>query len=147
MCVIVDANVASRVFLSQDDPEYGALRRSLFGTKQPIARVAYGGKLTDEYLASSKLRRILVAMKRAGRARLVADEAIERETRKIEKLCTSNDKHIIGLARAGGVRILCSDDRALCADFWNKALVDKPIGRVYRHREHQKLLVRYCRGI
>jgi hypothetical protein len=145
MCVIVDVNVASRVLLRGDDPDYGALHNSLFGDKRPIARLAHGGKLTKEYLKNDRLRRVLVALSRAARTRLVADKIIESETRRVAHLCTCNDKHVIALARAGGVRILCSDDRNLRMDFGSKILLDRPRGKVYRHPEHQSLLIRYCK--
>ena len=123
------------------------LRSALFGTRGPIARVAYGGRLKTELLKSATLRKALVLLDRAGRAIAVDDLEVERETKWVEDtgLCRSNDSHVIGLARAGNVRLLCSLDRDLHADFTNKSLIDNPRGKVYKNdAAHLPLLRRFC---
>jgi hypothetical protein len=122
-------------------------RSSLFKNKKPMARLVYGGKLVDEYNKNLAVRRMLAVLDRAGRTRRVDDDSIEKEIDMVTRIgsCISNDKHIIALARAGNVRLLCSHDKALHTDFTNKALLDKPRGNVYQNRRHKKLLERFCK--
>jgi hypothetical protein len=77
MClVIVDVNVAPRVLLTPDDPEYSALHRAFFGRRRPNTILAYGGQLTDEYGHNGRLARILAVLDRAGRARSIPNAAV-----------------------------------------------------------------------
>jgi len=147
MCLIVDANVVNRIFLVADDPDFKDLYTSLFATRKPMAKVIYGGKLIEEYYRSHHdVIKILLQLDQAGRATKVDDSLIDSEHKIIIKMkvCKSNDPHIIALARAGKVRLLCSDDKDLWADFKNKALLNKPRGKVYRNPTHNKLLNKFC---
>lgn len=53
---------------------------------------------------------MLRVLEQAGRARKIADNPIEAELGKVTELgiCKSNDPHILALARAGNVRLLCT---------------------------------------
>ena len=146
MCLIIDVNVAHKILLMSDDPDFRDVHECLFTSKMPHARIAHGGKLTREYLHSHKIRRVLVELDRAGRAWKVDDELVEREVEWVLEsgLCESDDEHIIGLARVSHVRLLCSHDQALHIDFTNKALLDKPRGKVYQTRKHKRLLRKFC---
>ncbi len=146
MCIIVDVNVASKVLLTPDDPDFRDVYISLFKNKKPKASLVYGGKLLDEYSRNLAVRRMLAILDRAGRTRKIDDDAVEKEIEIVIQIgsCISNDKHIIALARVGNTRLLCSHDKALHADFTNKALLDKPRGKVYQNRGHKKLLERFC---
>lgn len=147
MCLIVDVNVAPRILLTDNDRDFSYVHISLFGSKKPIATLAYGGKLLDEFSRNHQLTRKLAELDRAGRARIVEDHLIEEQLELIVQLglCRSDDEHIIALARAGKVRLLCSFDKALHADFRNKALLDNPRGKVYQNRKHKRLLTEFCR--
>ncbi|MGH9427926.1 MAG: hypothetical protein ACRD2L_16700, partial [Terriglobia bacterium] len=143
MClVIVDVNVAHRVLLTSDDPDYRGLHRAFFGRGRPHAILSYGGHLTEEYQRNGELQRILVQLDRAARARSVPDDAVDAETRRIEEngAATSDDHHILGLARVSGARLLCSADKSLRRDFKNKMLVDGPRGKIYSKVKHRTLL-------
>lgn len=146
MCLIIDVNVAHKILLANDDPDFKDVHECLFTGKMPHARMAYGGKLAREYLNNHKIRRVLVELDRAGRAWKVDDSLIEREIEWVvtSGLCQSDDEHIIGLARVSGVRLLCSHDQSLHIDFTNKALLDKPRGKVYQTKKHKKLLTEFC---
>ena len=147
MCLIVDINVAEAVLLQDNDPDFQDLHRHLFTTKAPPAQLVYGGRLTEEYEVNRDIRRILRVLDQAGRTRIVSNDLIETECQVLEQLGVyeSNDVHILALARAGKVRLLCTRDKALQNDFRNKAILDNPRGKVYTDRSHQHLLVRFCK--
>ena len=146
MCLIIDANVAPRILLFADDPDFEPVHRRLFGSSGPSAKVVYGGKLTSELLKNHKIKSILRVLDGMGRARIVDEASVQKEVDSVlkTKLCRSDDEHIIGLARASGVRLLCSHDGDLLTDFGNKALIDKPRGKVYKNASHQHLLKVFC---
>ena len=146
MCLIVDINVANKVLLVSDDPDFMDVHICLFTNSNPRGSLVYGGKLMDEYSKSREIIKKLVELDRAGRARRVDDDLIDEEMEWIIQsgLCKSNDGHIIALARVGRVRLLCSHDRDLHADFTNKELLNKPRGKVYQRPTHRNLLSRFC---
>jgi len=118
VCVIIDNNLAARVLI-KDDPEFEPIRARLFSNKKPTIRVAYGGRLLEELSGNFEVRRVLAALVRNGRARLVPDRWIEEERQALVDLglCKSNDVHVIALARAAPARVLISLDRELHRDF------------------------------
>jgi hypothetical protein len=145
MCLIVDANVMSRVFLKTDDPNFAPVRVALFGPGA-YARVAWGGtKLSKEY--GDNVARVLVKLDQAGRARKIPSgevDAVEKSL-KAQGGLSSDDPHIVALAQVSGVRLLCSLDTALHEDFKNPPLLSKPRGAVYQTLAHQHLLKSHCR--
>jgi peptide subunit release factor 1 (eRF1) len=143
MCLIVDANVASLVFTSDPPKEFNPVTNALLRGE---AVAIYGGQLTREYLKLGPVRRFLVALDRAGRAKQLPENQIDTEAAKLasERACQSNDHHIIAIARIGHVRLLCSHDEALHADFTNKTLLDDPRGSVYQNDAHKHLLRKHC---
>lgn len=147
MCMIVDVNIAHRVLLSDNDVDFGHVHTSLFGNKKPRAKLVYGGKLADEYSRNGALRRIVLQLNSAGRARRIADDVVTEEALSVSESgsCRSNDAHIIALARLTDVRLLCSQDNDLHADFTNAQLLSKPRGKVYQNSSHRHLLMQHCR--
>ena len=145
MCVIVDNNLAARV-LTQNDPEFQPVRARLFTNRKPLIRIVYGGRLLEELFGNFEVRRVLAGLVRSGRAKLIPDEDIEREQRRLVEsgLCTSNDAHVIALALAAPARILISLDRDLHQDFTNPKILNSPRGKVYQRRQHAKLLNTPC---
>lgn len=147
MCLIVDINVAEAVLLKKDDPDFKVVRQHLLAEKAPRALLAIGGMLAQEYAKNRDVARIVLALDRAGRTRTVPNDAIEVESEALRKLdiCLSNDIHILALARAGRVRLLCSRDQDLHSDFCNKAILDNPRGKVYSAPSHDHLIVEFCK--
>ena len=141
MCLIVDTNVAHR-----DDTDFKDVHARLFAVKKPTAAMVYGGRLAREYAGNHSIRRVVLALERNGAAIRVSDNVVERETAWAVNsgLCSSDDPHIIGLARAANVRLLCSHDRELHTDFTNGALLSNPRGKVYQTRRHRPLLREFC---
>jgi len=142
MCLIVDANQAALIFGNPG----GAGAPAAFA---PIVRwlgaggcIVHGGLLSEELSRVASVRRYLVQLDRAGRARRIAADLVEREEEEIQRLggTGSNDAHVIALARASGARTLCSADQLLHADFKNPRLLAKPRGAVYQLARHRRLL-------
>jgi hypothetical protein len=145
MCLIVDINIAHRVF-RKEDPEFGPVHNALFSPKRIAAKLIYGGRLRREYAASESLRRIVAQLDRAGRALASNDALIDSEEQALidQNACGSDDPHIIALARVTGTRLLCSHDQALHADFTDSGLINSPRGNVYQTPAHQHLIRRHC---
>lgn len=139
MCVIVDANLASRVFGSPAEPDFSPIIDWLL---ERGGELVVGGHLATELDRLGEPRRFVRALLRAGRARLVPDTEVKQEASTVDEtgLCISNDCHIIALARVSGARTLCTHDRALQGDFGNSHLVSNPRGKVYKRQEHGHLL-------
>jgi hypothetical protein len=139
MCVIVDANVAGHFF---SDPYHGDYAPVVRWINNKNGKLVYGGKLQEELYRHDKAKRLLLAWRRAGRAREFSLEQLSAAEAGVvsTKACQSNDVHIIALARCSGARLLCTEDRTLMADFQNRKLLAKPRGKIYRNPEHAPLL-------
>lgn len=138
MCLIVDANLCSVVFKSTTNRSYASLRKTIFSNRLTIV---YGGKLIEEYRKAGVLS-VIAALSQSGRAFKVKDALIDTQLAEIENSCTSDDAHIVALARADRrrARVLCTDDIALRNDFKNKSLIDNPRGTIYSSTRHKKSL-------
>lgn len=139
MCVIVDTNLASKVFSGPPNKDFVPLLKWL--TAQNGCLV-YGGTLAAELEEVAAVRRLLRVLLQAGRALLIPENEVTDEQVVVDNLslCQSNDSHIIALARVSGARTLCSHDAALHTDFKNPKLIAKPRGSVYQNAAHVKLL-------
>jgi hypothetical protein len=146
MCIIIDNNVVHRVFFGIDDPDFSDLKACLFGNGSCDVKLVYGGGLKREYVVSARVASTLRVLDQAGRAIQVADATVDRETQMVENMdrCTSDDPHVVALARVSNVRLLCSHDTSLHADFKNPQLVNRPRGSVYQNPDHNHLLQRHC---
>ncbi|MBC6415797.1 MAG: PIN domain-containing protein [Bdellovibrionales bacterium] len=89
---------------------------------------------------SKKYKNSLETYRQAGKAKLVLKEEVEEEIKKIRKsqyIMKSNDDHILGLAKAGNIKVLCSKDKNLHKDFTTMI----PHGKIYQTKNHKHLLV------
>ncbi len=148
MCLIIDINIAQKVLLTDNDPDFGLVHACLFIGKPHNARLVYGGKkFLEEYSKNHSVTKIVAQLDRAGKALKIDDALVnnEEEMIRISGLCTSNDEHIIALARVSNVRLLCSHDIPLHSDFTDKNLLDTPRGKVYQNTSHKDLLKRFCK--
>src|SRR3569833_2799566 len=138
MCLIADVNVASKLVDVDED-------------SQPIVKwldsnrgkLAIGGRLSEELMNNRRLWRKLVAYSRAGRCHTYSKEKIEAQYGNMsDDDITSNDRHILALARVSGCRLLYTRDNALAADFRNRRIIpprDGHGGRIYRdNRDHDR---------
>lgn len=138
MCLIIDANLCSVLLKKTSDTSFQKLRKDIFSNRLTLI---HGGKLTQEYEAAGVLG-VIALLAQSGRAFRVSETLIEAELAKIENLCTSNDDHVVALARADRRRgrVLCTNDQALRTDFKNKALIDGPRGTIYSSTRHSASL-------
>ena len=145
MCLIVDANRAHVVF-TQRDAEVAA---PIWEWLKKGGILVYGGRLVEELGRTAGALRLLAELRRSGRAVLESDAtmALEEERVRATGECSSNDQHVIALARVSGARVLYTEDQALMGDFGNPRLL-RPKGKIYRRAEHRRLLThrRGCRG-
>ena len=138
MCAILDANVVGQVF----------------GTDRPAAGQAFfrwidagpghlvvGGRLRRELDRSLAFQAWRLQAALAGRVTLLNDEAVDGRARALEQqnVCRSDDPHVVAVAQVGGARLLYTNDGALQADFGDKALIDRPRGKVYSTRTRDDL--------
>lgn len=139
MCIIIDASVASQIVASPPNPNAQPVIEWL---TERDGRLVYGGQLTRELFEIADVRRWLLVLDRAGRARQFPSSGVDSETEKVERsgICRSDDPHIIALARLSGARLLYTNDGNLEIDFTNKALISRPGGKIYKRRAHSKLL-------
>jgi hypothetical protein len=146
VCLIIDVNIAHRALLRDDDVDFKFVHSYLFSERYPNGRLMFGGRLAEEYGRVAALRRIVVELNRAGRAVRIEDKLVNDEEEAVCALgyCRSDDEHIIALARVSGVRLLCSLDQNLHADFTNRHLLSTPRGKVYQTAKHRRLLALNC---
>ena len=138
MCAILDANAAGQVF-GADRPAAG--REFFDWIDSGRGRLVAGGRLLRELDRNRAFREWRLQAVLAGRIELLNDAAVDRQTRRLEQedVCRSNDEHVIAVAQLGGPRLLYSNDGDLQDDFADKALVDRPRGKVYSTKERQDL--------
>ncbi len=139
--LILDANMVCKV-LGNKDPSVSDLSDALLmGYRFKVAAVR-GGQLSDEYMRIIKYRSLYLELERAGRMILADDNNVRLDTDHVAKISflQSDDTHILALARVAGVRILCSHDTNLHADFTNQNIVPPPLGRVWQNNSHSHLL-------
>ena len=130
MCAIVDANVAYQVF-GDDRPPAGI--RFFDWLSSPRGQLVVGGKLRKELARNERFVKWLRSALRNGRARSVADEAVDDHAMGLRRqgVCRSNDVHVLALALVSGARLLYTNDSALIDDFGNREIVASPRGKVY----------------
>lgn len=130
MCLILDKNLW-RDFLN-NKPDMVPIRKWL---NNKNGKLAYSNHQCFER-ELRECKESLVAYSRAGRAKLVSKEKVEKAINKINKeSIKSNDSHILALAKAGDVKLLVSKDKKLHQDF--KEMIK---GKVYQNKEHKGLL-------
>jgi predicted nucleic acid-binding protein len=138
VCLIIDANVVARLFESPSRPECRRILDWLDGD----GMVVHGGRLTLELLAVTRFGRYLAELDRQRKAVRIDGAVLKEEEATLHKmgLCSSDDHHIVALARRSGARTLWTEDADLMDDFKMAALVSKPRGKVYRRATHSRLL-------
>ncbi len=135
MCAIVDASIAGEVFGTKRS-EAGSKFFNWLNTGSGI--LISGGELLNE-LHKTKFREWARQAILSGKILVENNQAVETRTAKLksEKVCKSNDPHVIALAQISGARLLYTNDGNLQEDFKNKYLVDNPRGRVYSTKKYK----------
>ena len=139
MCIIIDANVASKVFAVPYLPDYIPLWKWI---QDRDGKIVCGGKLREELEKITHVNRLLKQLFRAGKALQPQLSDVDQKQKEVEKagLCKSNDHHVIALALVSGARTLCTEDSNLEQDFKNPALISNPRGSIYKNADHAHLL-------
>ncbi len=139
MCLIVDANTGAT--LVNSDVEAIPILEWL---DKGAGSVAIGGKLSTELSEHRRLWRKLAEYTRSGACKVYPTAKIEGQYSQINRQqMSSNDIHILALARVSGCRLLFSRDNALSRDFKNKKIIpprDGQAGRIYRDSRDRALL-------
>ncbi len=103
-------------------------------------RIAYttGGAFNDELNKIHKAKRWLMGNLESGKAKLISPEACADAEKEFPiKEIMSDDPHILALAKAGNIKILCTNDKKLKKDFKNRIK-----GKIYETKEeHGKMLL------
>lgn len=151
MCLIIDANLASKAFAVPTHVDFKPVIEWLTSSRKN-GKLVLGGELSKELDKVTAARRFVRALAQAGRVRLVPEQVARKEASSIRVYCVSNDSHVIALARISGARLLCSLDQALHKDFTSTNLISNPKGHIYKTRAHEPLLRLYghteaCRRI
>ncbi len=142
MCLILDANCLHKVFPNVDAEFQPVLDALMSGN----AKLVLGGtKLKSEYSLLNKAWKMVVALDKAGRMKKISDSAVDAKEAElsISGQLISDDPHVMALAMISGVRLLCSHDQNLHADFTNPALLH-PRGCVYQNASHKHLIRKHC---
>jgi len=144
MCVIVDANIAPKLFSTPAQADFRPLIRWII---RGGGSIVTGGRNLDELRRVRAAADFIQEQDRRGRAHLTQPDStlsdpVDLEEKRLAdgRLCRSDDPHVVALARVSGARTLCSHDQDLAADFTNATLVAKPRGAVYKRAEHEHLL-------
>ena len=142
MCrVIVDAHFIHEVVSKTCCQDLLPIRTAIMQRKLTLV---YGGtKLRKEF---ASVQSQIASLDRAGRASLMPQTDVDQEEMQIEESphLTSNDAHIIAIARVSGSRLLCTNDKKLQTDFKNLNLLSSPKGNVYKNESHKHLIRKPC---
>lgn len=145
MClVIVDAHFINEVISTNCCQGLLPIRRAMM--EKRIILVYGGTKLKREY---APIISRIASLDRAGIAKLVPDRKVDDETTVLvgDSRLSSDDPHIIALARVSGARLLCSQDQNLHCDFKNLDLVPRPKGNIYQNTNHKSLIRKPCAAL
>ena len=132
MCAIVDTNVYHQVFSTGSQSDAGRLFYDWL-MKRNGGTLVSGGEHLRELNRIADFKRVFAERLQAGRARRIPDEVVDSETDTVRSdgVCSSNDEHILALARVSGARLLFTNDGDLQDDFRNPQIVRGTRGRVY----------------
>lgn len=137
--MIVDANRLGKFLADPVHEDVAPIREWL---DRRGGRIVYstGGKFARE--VGRRLRNKLADYVRAGQATYVSPERFLEDEHTLEPQISSDDPHVLALARATGVRLLYTGDGDLANDFKDKRFIDRPRGKVYSRAGNAHLLTR-----
>ena len=99
-------------------------------------KIAYinQGTFCRELNNSNITKKWVIGNRSRGKIKFIDSELYANAEKELQKhKVHSNDKHVLALAKAGNIKILCTDDRPLMDDF--KDLIG---GKIYQYKEHHK---------
>ena len=150
MCAIVDTNVYHEVFSTGSQSDAGKYFYDWL-MKRNGGTFVSGGEHLRELNRIADFKRVFAERLQAGRARRIPDDEVDSETDTLRSqgICSSDDEHVLALARVSGARLLFTNDNALQDDFRDRQIVGGTQGRIYTtqrsgriSRTHRDLLQR-----
>ena len=148
MCAIIDANVGHQLF-GNKPPSAGSY--FLDWLIKGKGKLVVGGDLRQELERSEKFKRLLLELERANKAINILSREVDDATKALNdlRICKSDDKHVLALAKVSGARLLFTNDQDLQKDFKNREIIGGIQGKVYTTlrkssvtRTHKELLGR-----
>ena len=143
-------NTSCRIFSFKDNSEFKWEFPKTNEDMKPIHKWIDSGvgrlihsnheRIKNEFYHNGRMREYLTKRIQYGKVKFIEKDKVERamgEIRKEHKKIKSDDLHILGLARASGTKLLCSNDHNLCYDF--KKIIK---GKIYNRRVDKRLLTR-----
>ena len=135
MCMILDANMFGAFLQKTEDmkPIHEWLNqkngRLLYSNYEKIRKEVDSNKRMKEFL--------LLRRRRSSIVKLIEKDDVQRSIEEIKGRheLKSDDIHVLGLAKASGTKLLCSQDKKLHKDF--KKVVN---GSIYQNKGHKSLL-------
>ncbi|MCR4318281.1 MAG: type II toxin-antitoxin system VapC family toxin [Planctomycetes bacterium] len=140
MCIIFDANIVADAFNNVDDKNNKTILKWIDGGPK---RLVTGGKNKVEIYRVGKAKLFFEQRVMRGKVAVVPDAYVEAEEKVLPEI-TSNDAHVIALARVSNCRRLWTKDgktkkKALIKDFKNREILNPP-GKIYLKAEHIKIM-------
>ena len=132
MCVIIDANMWSD-FLNKEK-NMKPVHKWMESQK---GKLVYSNHKAFQKELTKDQKTVLRRYYQAGKARLVPEKQVDETIKSLKENNTfrSNDIHILALAKARRVKVLCTKDTKLHYDF--KHILG---GRIYQKEKHKNLL-------
>ena len=130
MGIVIDSNTLCSVFDGQNKG-HSKFKPVLKWILKNHGKMVYGGtKYNGELLRIRRIRRIVLELKRAGKAKsLSCDEVDKEERRAMRKIVhrSFNDQHIIAIVIVGRCRFICSGDKKSFRFFKRRSLYQKDL--------------------
>ena len=133
MCIIIDSNKWTDFSNQTDD------MKPVHKWLEKHGKLVYSDDPTIKKELRESQNKTLIEYLRAGKAVFISSEKVSTKVEEIQKSkyqLKSNDIHILGLAKASNVKVLCTKDKKLHHDF--KKVIIK--GSIYQDKDHQHLL-------
>ena len=137
MCMILDTNQWGDFLKPTKDMQ--PVRRWLADREGKLVFSDHKN-MEEELKKHRKMQKYLFNLLKIRQAKTVSGKKVEQEMEKIRNgkhRYRSNDLPLLGLARAGKVKLLCSRDKKLQGDFKNIVK-----GNVYKNDTHKHLLTK-----
>ena len=132
MCAIIDANVRDQVF-GKRRPKAGEFLFNWLNSDTGSRKIVVGGKLLEELSSSENFNTWLRTALLVGRAQRIPDKEVDNATKDLQeqRKCTSNDEHVVALAKVSGARLLFTNDKDLQNDFKCRQILEGVRGKIY----------------
>ena len=141
MCIIIDTNKLALFLKEPPDKDMQPVHDWL---NRRGGSLVYSNSDKFSKEISGRARRRLDEYLQSGKAKLIHRSKVEEKSEKLNRrLMKSDDSHIVALALAADVRLLCTGDTDLMDDFTNyKIMGTGNKGKIYSSAKNKDLLNR-----